>query len=315
MALSESLNRPDTLSTMRINDPHWPRADVWLAQDHPDPDVLVVGVPSSKASLSPSRSDLSPLAVRDRLSRFSTFHGEWGVDFGGVAVRDEGNWAVSELDMHQMPEVVEQLAVSLTATDLTLYLGGDNAITRPLVRAISSDIARVGLITFDAHHDVRTLALGPTNGTPIRGLIDEDGLHGANVAQIGIHSFANSADYRSYCDEQGISVLSVVDVETRGMASVVDSALSDLAARCDVIYIDVDIDVLDRSLAPACPGARPGGLGVRDLAEGVRRCARHPKVKAMDFVEVDAEADRDGLTLDAMAHLVLSAVAGYAERS
>jgi formimidoylglutamase len=300
---------------MRINDPHWPRADVWLAQDHPDPDVLVVGVPSSKASLSPSRADLSPLAVRDRLSRFSTFHGEWGVDFGAVAVRDEGNWAVSELDMHQMPEVVEQLAGSVTKTDLTLYLGGDNAITRPLVRAISSEIARVGLITFDAHHDVRTLALGPTNGTPIRGLIDEDGLHGANVVQIGIHSFANSADYRSYCDDQGISVITVAEAESRGMASVVDSALSDLAGQCDMIYIDVDIDVLDRSLAPACPGARPGGLGVRDLAEGVRRCARHPKVMAIDLVEVDAEADRDGLTLDAMAHLMLSAVAGYAERS
>jgi arginase family enzyme len=38
-------------------------------------------------------------------------------------------------------------------------------------------------------------------------------------------------------------------------------------------------------------------------------------VVSIDFVEVDADADRDGLTLDAMAHLVLSAVAGYAERN
>ena len=67
-------------------------------------------------------------------------------------------------------------------------------------------------------------------------------------------------------------------------------------------------------IAPGCPGARPGGLSVRDLAEGVRRCARNPKVVSIDLVEVDPEADRDGLTLDAMAHLMLSAVAGYAER-
>jgi len=38
-------------------------------------------------------------------------------------------------------------------------------------------------------------------------------------------------------------------------------------------------------------------------------------VLSIDFVEVDAEADRDGLTLDAMAHLTLSAVAGFAERT
>jgi arginase family enzyme len=56
-------------------------------------------------------------------------------------------------------------------------------------------------------------------------------------------------------------------------------------------------------------------MTLRDLAEGVRRCARNPKVVSMDFVEVDAGADRDGLTLDAMAHVALSAVAGYAERA
>jgi formimidoylglutamase len=296
-------------------DPYWPRADVWLAQDHPDPEVVVVGVPTSKASISPSRADLTPLAVRDRLGRFSTFHGEWGIDFGAVGVADEGNWPVSELDMHEMPAVVEHLSRSLPPVSLTLYLGGDNAITRPLVRALPSERGRVGLITFDAHHDVRTLDLGPTNGSPIRGLIDEDDLPGANVVQIGIHSFANSAEYRAYCDDNGVTVMNVGDVEQRGIGSVVEDALTVLTAKCDAIYVDVDVDVLDRSLAPGCPGARPGGLRVRDLAEGVRRCARHDKVVAMDFVEVDAEADRDGLTLDAMAHLILATVAGFSERS
>jgi formiminoglutamase len=299
---------------MPIHDPHWPRADVWLAQEHPDPEILVVGVPSSRSSLSPSRADLSPLEVRDRLSRFSTFHGEWEVDFGGITVRDEGNWPVSELDMHRMPEVVEELAGTLTRGPLTLYLGGDNAITRPLARSLSADRSRVGLITFDAHHDVRTLELGPTNGTPVRGLIEEDGLPGANVAQIGIHSFANSAEYRAYCDEQGITVLTVDEVGRRGIGSVVEDALTVVAVKCDAVHVDIDIDVLDRSYAPGCPGARPGGMSIRDLAEGVRHCARSPKVVSMDFVEVDAEADRDGITLDAMAHLLLSAVAGYAER-
>jgi formimidoylglutamase len=299
---------------MPINDPHWPRADIWLAQENPDPDILVVGVPTSRASLSPSRADLAPLQVRERLSRFSTFHGEWDLDFGEVGVRDEGNWPVSELDMYQMPEVVEELAVSLSRGPLTIYLGGDNAITRPLARSLSTDRSTVGLITFDAHHDVRSLDLGPTNGTPVRGLIEEDGLPGGNVAQIGIHSFANSSEYRAYCDEQGISVFTVADVAQRGIGSVVEDALTVMGVKTDAVHVDVDIDVLDRVFAPACPGSRPGGLTLRDLAEGIRVCARNPKVAAIDFVEVDPSSDRDGLTLDTMAHLLLSAVAGYAER-
>jgi formimidoylglutamase len=214
-----------------------------------------------------------------------------------------------------MPDVVEELAGKLARSSLTIYLGGDNAITRPLARSLSPDRSRIGLITFDAHHDVRTLDLGPTNGTPVRGLIEEDGLPGANVAQVGIHSFANSSEYRAYCDEQGITVLTVDDVAQRGIGSVVEDALTVVAVKTDVVHVDVDIDVLDRAFAPGCPGARPGGMTLRDLAEGVRRCARNPKVVSMDFVEVDAGADRDGLTLDAMAHVALSAVAGYAERA
>lgn len=299
---------------MAINDPHWPRADVWLAREDPDPRLRVVGVPSSKASLSPSKADLTPGAMRERLGRFSTFHGETGTDFGDVAVHDEGNWPVSELEMGVMPAEVEARAKTLASSELTVYLGGDNAITRPLVRALSDDLSTVGVLTFDAHHDVRTLDLGPANGTPIRGLIEEDGLPGANVIQIGIHSFANSAEYRSYCDQVGIGVITMAAVDTEGMDRVVNQALDTLSARCDVIYIDVDVDVLDRAFAPACPGARPGGMTPRQLARGVLICATHPKVRAMDLVEVDAAADRDFLTLDTMTHLFLTAAAGVQQR-
>jgi len=83
---------------------------------------------------------------------------------------------------------------------------------------------------------------------------------------------------------------------------------------CDRVYVDVDIDVLDRAFAPACPGARPGGLSVRQLAEAVRLCSIRPEVTAFDFVEVDAEADVGFQTLDVMAHLFLTAVAGFAAR-
>lgn len=298
---------------MAITDPHWPRADVWLARDDDDPEILVVGVPSSKASLSPSRADLTPLAVRERFGRFSTFHGETGVEFGDVKVRDGGNWPVSELDMNEIPEALADLAAGLPEAPLTLYLGGDNAITRPLVAAMSDDLTRVGVITFDAHHDVRSFDAGPTNGTPIRGLIEHHGLPGDNVVQIGIHSFANSAHYRDYCEARGIRVITMADVEYAGIAPTVAEALDRLSG-CDTIYVDVDLDVLDRAFAPGCPGSRPGGMTVRQLARAVMLCGRQPKVSMMDFVEVDGAADVNGITLDALAHVFLSAVAGYAAR-
>ena len=297
-----------------MTDPNWPEASVWLAGEAAQPGLVVVGVPSSRSSLTDSRADLAPLELRERLSRFSTYHGELGVDFGSVAVRDVGNWPVSELDPKALIEEVAGLAARLPAAELTVFLGGDNAITRPLVASLAGDLSDVGLITFDAHHDVRDLGSGPSNGNPIRGLIEEHGLAGHHIVQIGIHSFANSAVYRDYCERAGVASVTADQVERIGMRAAVDVALNQLSATCDVIYVDVDIDVVDRAFVPACPGARPGGLTVRQLASGVARCAAHPAVTAMDFVEVDPLADLDHQTLDVMAHLFLTAAAGYASR-
>jgi arginase family enzyme len=47
---------------------------------------------------------------------------------------------------------------------------------------------------------------------------------------------------------------------------------------------------------------------------GVARCAAHPAVTAMDFVEVDASADVNHQTLDVLAHLLLTAATGFATR-
>lgn len=299
---------------MTVIDPHWPRAGVWLASDDPEPDLVVVGVPNSRSSLTDSDAALAPLRMRQRLDRFSTFHGETETDLSEVKVSDFGNWPVSETDPIPLIGEIEQWAAELPDVALRIYLGGDNAITRPLVAAQCDEPEGMGLITFDAHHDVRTLETGPSNGNPIRGLIEEHGLPGRNIVQIGIHSFANSSAYREYCEQEGVTTVTVAQIEAIGMEAAVDVALSQLSASCDRIYVDVDIDVLDRAYAPACSGARPGGLSIRQLAHGVTRCASHPNVRAMDFVEVDPSADRDDQTIDVMAHLFLSAVAGLAAR-
>lgn len=290
------------------------RADVWLAGDAGAPDLVVVGVPSSKSSVSASRADLAPLSVRSRLHRFFTFDSDGQRDFGWVTVQDMGNWAVSELDRHEMPPAVETLASGIPKGSFTLFLGGDNAITRPLVKACGPDLNDMGVITFDSHHGVDGLEEGPTNRNVIRGLIEEDGLPGINVVQIGIHSFANNSQDRAFAEENGITTVSVSEIESGQMANVADSALSALG-HCASIHVDVDIGVLDRAIAPGSPGSAPGGLSIRQLADGVSTLAAHPGVASMDFVEVDPDLDTNSMTIDLVAHLMLTAVSSFSRRS
>lgn len=295
-----------------MNDPDWPRASAWLATNASDPGLVVAGVPTAVASISGSAGHLTPPRLRSVLGRFATFHSEAEVDLADLPVADLGDWPLAELDMAASQAEIEQRAAGLERGPVHAFIGGDNAITRPLAHGLG--LAGAGVLTFDAHHDVRTLTNGPTNGTPIRGLI-EDGLAGERVVQVGIHTFSNSAAYRGYCEEQGIAVFPMDTVDLWGIEETVRVALDQLARSCEWIYVDFDIDVLDLAFAPGCPGSRPGGLTPRQLASAALQCGRHPQVRAADFVEVDPERDRDDLTMMNLATTFLSFAAGVASRA
>ena len=103
---------------------------------------------------------------------------------------------------------------------------------------------------------------------------------------------------------------------TKGPTEVdrVPDLLEELAARCDRVYVDLDVDVLDRAFAPGCPGARPGGITPRQLFEAAFAAGIHSSVRAVDIVEVDPEADVAHLTVDAAALTLLNVAAGFAAR-
>lgn len=297
---------------MSISDPFWPRADTWVEGDRPQPDLVVLGVPSSSASLSPSEAWRTPALVRAALGRFSTFDSERRIDLRDLAVADRGDWPLTGIDMHEMLEAATELAAGTDPGVVHAFLGGDNAITRPIVRG-RYELGAVGVLTLDAHHDVRTTEPGPTNGSPIRGLI-EDGLPGERVTQVGIHSFANSLEYRAYCDDHGVAIITMEDLDGRDVETVVRDALDRLAERVVAVHVDVDMDVLDLAFAPGCPGSRPGGMTPRQLAAACRAAGAHPAVSSVDFVEVDPSRDPQGVTIMQTASALLSFAAGFASR-
>ena len=310
-----------------MEDPDWPRASSWLrdggATDAKAPLLAVLGAPLAQASISPSRADTTPAAVRNALSRHATLaalsDGSVG-DLSTVRVVDLGDVDLASLENEDAQTLVAAAVAEVENApgldrppDLLVLLGGDNAITRPAMAAAVGDLGRAGLLTLDAHHDVRGFYAGPTNGTPVRGLID-DGLAGSAVVQIGIGMFTNSPAYRAYCDEQGITVVTAAQARAEGLAACVERHLDRLATSADQIYVDLDVDVLDAAFAPGCPGARPGGLLPEELLAAAFAAGRHPKVVAIDIVEVDAQADVGGITVDVAAQCLLAAAAGLGGR-
>ena len=305
------------MPTKLFNDPLWPRAGAWLAGEHAENtlgSLAVLGVPVRLGSITPGRCDLTPQAVREILRKFSCHDLETEADLHSIAARDLGDLPVAEKMLADAFEPIrEGVAKALTNHDVVALIGGDNGITRPGVHALGLALDRCGLITLDAHFDLRDLSLGLTNGNPVRALLN-DGLPGENIVQIGIQPFANSKAYAEVAREAGITVITISHIRREDIETIVGDALLQLSERAEAIYVDFDIDVLDRAFAPATPGSRPGGLTPWELSRAAWLCGAFPKVRAIDLVEVDPSNDVADATVLATGSCLLSFASGLVRR-
>jgi formiminoglutamase len=290
------------------HDPLWPRAGGWSAPEAGSGgwDAVLLGVPAWRTSLSPTGAHATPAAVRDALRRFSpALLGPPPVDLAErLRIADAGDIASPD---GPEGEASVRSAVAELATDagLVVALGGDNSLTY----AVAQGAGATGLITLDAHFDLRD---GVSNGSPVRRLV-EDGLDPRRIVQLGIADFANSVAYAQRAADLGITVVSLDEVRRRGAADVVAEALEIAGAGGGPVHLDIDVDVCDRSVAPGCPASVPGGLAAWELRAIVRTAASDPRVRSADIVEVDATADTpDGRTVRLAALCVLELLAGKA---
>ena len=174
----------------------------------------------------------------------------------------------------------------------------------------SHDLSKSGLITFDAHHDLRD---GVSNGSPVRRLV-EAGLPGHKIVQIGINDFSNSPEYAKLAQDLGIMVVTRAQLRRQTPEETWLQALSHLGA-VETIHVDIDVDVCDRSVVPACPAAAPGGISADELRQFALLAGQTNKVTSIDITEIDATADSpDQRTIRLAALLILEAATGLALR-
>lgn len=300
------------------HDPLWPRAGSWPAFDAAANAVLL-GVPTWRTSLSPTGAHATPAAIREALPRYGTaLMGPPPRDLNELLrITDAGD--IAEPDGPEgEAEVIDRVRELSEAAELVVALGGDNSLTYPVALGARA----TGLITFDAHFDLRD---GVSNGSPVRRLVEDTPvasllpttrLDPTRIVQIGIADFANSVAYARRAAEWGIRVITLDELRRRGAADVVTEALEVAGAGADPrVHLDIDVDVCDRAVAPGCPASVPGGLQAWELRALTRAVASDPRVVSADVAEVDATADAaDARTVRLAALCVLELLTGLALR-
>jgi len=289
----------------------WPNlAD--LLTDDADAPIGLVGAPLATGSVTPGRCDLAPGMLRAALKRMGRYNVETRGELS-ARVGDYGDVDLSGMSIEQATGPIrEALAASIGKHELTLLIGGNNAVTRPGVHALGLPLDKVGLITLDAHLDMRETGDGLSNGNPVRALI-EDGLPGANVAQVGLAPFANSKAMHEDALAAGNLVVTIGEVREQGIAAAIDQALAHVA-HCEALVVDCDIDVIDRSQFPGAPGARAGGMDASDFFAAARRLAAEPRVKLIDLTEWDPPLDPSDLSALTAARWLAEVLTGFEAR-
>ncbi|WP_294074548.1 arginase family protein [Sphingomonas sp.] len=290
----------------------WPNLSDLIVSAERSAAVGLLGVPLAAGSVTPGACDQAPRRLRETLRRIGRYDVETGRELA-TEIADRGDVAIAGLSIEDAtPCIRDAVAASAEAHALTLLVGGNNAVTRPALLALDESLEGAGLITLDAHFDMRDLDEGLANGNPVRALL-VDGLPGANIAQVGLAAFANSRAMHEDALEAGNLVLTIGDVRRDGIDHAIERAL-DHVSHCDALVIDCDIDVIDRSQFPAAPGARAGGMAVEDFFAAVRRLASDSRVRVIDLVEWDPPLDPSDLSALTAARWVAECLAGYEMR-
>lgn len=288
----------------------WPRAATWLQSNSSSADISVYGVPAHKTSISKTGAHKTPAAIRKALLRYSTYNATRRLDIATLKVSDLGD--VRSPDSLEGEQRTSAMASVAAKSRLAVALGGDNSITFAVARGVfGTDLSNAGLITLDAHHDLRD---GISNGSPVRRLI-EAGLNPNRIVQIGIADFSNSPAYAQRAQDLGIRVIARSELRRRSVEDIWAEAISIAGAGSAGVHVDFDVDVCDRAVVPGCPAAAPGGISADELRQFAYLAGWSQLVKSIDITEVDATADApDGRTVRLAALVLLEAAAGLASR-
>ena len=277
-------------------------------------DVAIIGAPTDDLVSDRPGTRFGPRAIR-AASCPPGPHLEAKVDaFAELRVVDYVDAAVLPADVETTQAQIERTVGEVVAAGaVPVVLGGDHSITEPTVRAVTTRHGAVGLVHFDTHTDTGTEVFGVevSHGTPMYRLVRDGLVEPGRYVQIGLRGYWPGEAELSWQAERGITSFFMHDVRDLGIREVIERTVA--AVGEGPVFLTVDVDVLDPSVAPGTGTPEPGGMTSVDLLWACREVARRLELVGMDVVEVIptvvGSADVTALVADRVVREALTGIA------
>jgi agmatinase len=276
-----------------------------------DAQVAILGAPFDFGTQWRPGARFGPRAIREASTLFAFGHAgaydhEDDVTYLGPGTRivDMGDADIIHTDTDASHANIETgVRAALAAGALPVTLGGDHSINIPCIRAFA-DHGPIHIVQIDAHLDFVDERHGVRHGhgNPMRRAAEQD--HVTGLSQFGIRNVSSTAkegydDARRY----GSDIQSVRQIRAIGA----EAAAARVPEGVD-LYVTIDIDGFDPSIAPGTGTPSHGGFLYYEVLEFLAILARRNRIVGVDLVEVAPDYDRDGTTAILAAQLLLNLI-------
>lgn len=185
-----------------------------------------------------------------------------------------------------MDGTLDEVLAELFSAELALLedkkfpvvLGGEHALTPPLVSAAGKKYGDLCVLQIDAHADLRDEYQG---NSASHACAMRRSLEVCPAVQVGIRSL--SAEEAQAAPKLDTKVHWAKDIVRTPVKTWIAKVLADLSSQ---VYVTIDVDGFDPSIMPATGRPEPGGLDWYQVTSLVRAVAQHKKIVGMDVVEL-----------------------------
>jgi len=273
-------------------------------------DVAIFGVPWDEGVGYRPGARFGPRSLREYSTRFA-FHeratkkrGYWDIEtkkryLEKTRLVDCGDQDVLYLNVQKtFQAVTDSVGKILSKKAFPVILGGDHSITIPVVRAFQKT-KPLHIIHLDAHLDYNESIEGVklANGSPIKRVSELDFI--GKIIQIGMRGIRAREDAYNDSASRGNQIITMSDFRKKGVGEVLSKIPK------GNLYITIDIDVLDPSIAPGTSSPEFDGMTYHEIRDLLRGIASRGKVLGFDLVEVNPFLDAAGLTQSAAVMIIL----------
>lgn len=255
----------------------------------PGPRIALAGIPwDENSSFLRGASEAPPLIRTALFSEASEIRSERGIDFPPEIMIDAGD--VPALSGRAMREAIEEfIGVLLGQGVRPLSLGGDHAVTYPILRAFRRVFPSLTILQFDAHADLYDSFQGNrySHASPFARIMEE-GL-ATRLVQVGVRTL--EPQQRAQAARFGVEIVEMKDWRA-GRELAFDGP----------VYLSFDLDALDPAFAPGVSHHEPGGFTTREVIDLL--LTLQADVVGADLVEFNPRRDVGDLTANLAAKLI-----------